>query len=104
MVLEDNEDDDDYPRHATKKAKLDNFVTKTHPDLKEKLDLQVARFFFSCNLAFKNVENKECLKLMELLRPGYKPPHRRHLAGDLLEKVSDEVDEKVKFTIRFHSF
>ena len=51
------------------------------------LDRQVAEFVFGTNSPFSIVENKSFVKLMHDLRPGYKPPSRERIGGDLLDKV-----------------
>lgn len=66
---------------------MDAFVVRKSVDQNTEIDMQVARFFFGSNLPFRVVENKEFSKLMELLRPGYQPPNRKTLAGELLDAV-----------------
>ena len=66
---------------------ISSFVVRTSVEISDKIDMQLARFFFSANIAFKNVENKHFMKLLEALRPGYQPPNRKRLASILLDKV-----------------
>lgn len=66
---------------------IKSFVIKTSATEKRKLDLQVAKFIYATNSPFKHVEHPEFKKLMEVLRPGYKPPNRQQIGNDLLEKV-----------------
>ena len=56
------------------------------------MDKQVARFIYSENVSFRSVEGSEFVKMCQILRPGYKPPDRRKLAGPLLETIYEEVD------------
>jgi len=42
---------------------------------------------YSSNSPFARVENKEFLKLIEMLRPGYKPPNRHQIGNNLLHNV-----------------
>lgn len=67
------------------------FVTKTSPALKDSLDDKVARFFYSCNIPFSAVDHPSFQDLAESLRPGYKPPTRKALAGSLLDSVFDKL-------------
>ena len=43
-----------------------------------------------------SVENEQFIKLCEMLRPGYKPPNRKNIAGELLNKINDEVSLSAK--------
>lgn len=79
-----------------RQKKMDSFVVRTSAEVKDNLDLQVARFFFSANIPFSTFENKQFLKLTEMLRPGYQPPNRKKLAGELLDKVNEEVISSTK--------
>ena len=94
--VDDLVDDDNNESRAppAKKLKLDNFIIRTSDEQKRKFDMQVARFWYSCNLSFKSARNKEWLKLVELLHPGYKPPSDYDLSGKLLNKVFEEVEKE----------
>ena len=71
---------------------------------KEKLDLHFARYLYSQNIPFTSGGDNELFKtLCSALRPGYEPPKRTKLSEDLLVKVHDEVDERMKQDIRKHS-
>ena len=63
---------------------------------KEELDLLVAKFFYSCNIQFAAANDKDWLKLVSKLRPGYTPPERKALASTLLDKVYDDFHNKMK--------
>ena len=89
-----NENNIPIPPPPKRSRVMDSFVTKTSLNDKIKLDLQAAKFFYSCNISFHSAENKEYKKFCEMLRPGYKPPNERDLAGDLLDQVYDEVENK----------
>ena len=56
------------------------------------MDKQVARFIFSENVSFRSVEGSEFVKMCQLLRPGYRPPDRKKIAGPLLETIYEEVE------------
>lgn len=55
--------------------------------MKSKLDEQIAKLFFSCNLAF--ADNPIFRETIEMLRPGYNPPNRKDISGPLLDQVYD---------------
>lgn len=72
---------------------ISNFVMQTTSFQKQEIDVKIARFFYACNISFAIVENKHFVDLISALRPGYKPPSRKNLANDLLEKVTAEIEE-----------
>ena len=86
-----------------KQWSLASFVRKTSAETKDSLDLLVAKYFLSTNTAFKNVENSHFINLMENLRPGYKPPNRKQLAGPLLHRVYEEVMGKIKAELNMNN-
>ena len=57
------------------------------------LDAQIARLFYACNLPFSLVEHYVFRQTIAMLRPGYAPPTRNKLAGQLLEYIYDEITE-----------
>ena len=96
LVVDDESSDSDNPPIEQSQSKgLGKFLTKTTIKEKQKLDMQIARFFFGNNISFKTAENQEWLKLIKLLRPGYTPPTRRELAEDLLNKVNEQVQNEI---------
>ena len=60
---------------------------------KDALDAQIARLFYACNLPFSLVEHYVFRQTIAMLRPGYAPPTRKKLAGQLLEYIYDEITE-----------
>lgn len=64
---------------------LDCFVIKTINLEKKNIDLQIAKFIYSTNSSFRLVKHKEFKKMIHLLRQGYKPPSRYHMANELLD-------------------
>lgn len=58
---------------------------------KHNLDTQVARFIYATNTAFRAVEHKEFVKLVNMLRPGYVPPNRHSIFNELLNQVYDSL-------------
>jgi len=70
---------------------LEKFVCKTSPETKNQLDIIVSRFIYGCNIPFAVVEHELFKNMITALRPGYQPPSRKTLAGDLLETVNTEL-------------
>ena len=60
------------------------------------MDVQCARYFYSQNIPFVAAEGNEFKNFCSALRPGYNPPNRKQLGGNLLDTVYDEVLEKTK--------
>jgi len=71
----------------TDQRNINSFVIKTTAAEEAALNIQVARYVYSSNSPFTCVENKEFLKLIEMLRPGYKPPNRHQIGDNLLHNV-----------------
>ena len=69
-----------------KKAKLD----------KDKFDVSVAKFFYANNISFNCVDSVTFKSLVNDLHPGYKPPNRKRLAGELLDTVCAELEREAK--------
>ena len=69
---------------------MSSFCLKTDSAAATQLDLQIARFFYACNILFNIAEHKEFKAMISLLRPGYSPPNRKELAGNLLNTVHSE--------------
>lgn len=67
---------------------------------KDKIDMQVARFVYACNLPFSIVDHPEFVKLTHLLKPSYKPPTAKTIGGSLLDRVYSEISEKSKLTAK----
>ena len=75
---------------------MDESVVKTSDSFKSAMDMQIARLFYGCNLPFNIVENPVFVKTINMLRPGYKHPTRKAIAGTLLDTVHDEVCEDMR--------
>ena len=75
---------------------INKFVSKTSGQDKKKMDLSVAKFFYACNISFNVVESDAFRNLIHILRPSYKPPSRKELAGNLLDSVHSQMEELVK--------
>lgn len=75
---------------------MKQFFDKITPAESEKIDMLLAEAFYACNISFRTVESKYFLQFVHALRPSYVPPHRRKLAGVLLEKQNIKIDQRNK--------
>ena len=69
----------------------DNAVISTSNAYVDKINKQIARYFFATNTPFLHVKHPEFIKLCQLLWPGYKPPTRKQLGGNILDQVHNTV-------------
>ena len=76
-----------------KQIKIEKFVVKTTKLDKDKFDVSVAKFFYANNISFNCVDSVTFKNLVNHLHPGYKPPNRKRLAGELLDTVCAEHDD-----------
>lgn len=53
----------------------------------------MAEFFYGCNVSFNTADSKYFKNFISALRPAYKPPNRKLIAGSLLDKVHDKINE-----------
>ena len=60
----------------------------------------VAKFFYSFNILFNVVESDAFHDLICILRPSYKLPSCKELAGSLLDSVHTETEESVKENLK----
>ncbi len=74
-----------------KQSRITSFAVTTSKQGQQKFDLLVGEFFFANNLTFRSVESKEFKEMCNALHPGYKPPNRKRLAGDILESVHSDL-------------
>ena len=74
---------------------MTSYSIKADSAAANQLHIQVARFFYACNIPFNAAEHKEFKKMISLLRPGYSPPNRKDLAGHLLNSVYEQVNEHI---------
>lgn len=56
----------------------------------------MVKYFYACNIPFRVSENKYFKDFIQILRPGYKPPNRKQLSRDLLNKIHDEIMDKMQ--------
>ena len=82
-------------RPKTCQPHMSSFCIKTDSAAATQLDLQIAKFLYACNIPFNIVEHKEFKAMISLLRPGYSPPNRKELAGNLLNNVHERINEHI---------
>lgn len=74
---------EDSPHDSKKRRlienKIDGYLTKTPPAVKEELDSTIAELFYACNIPFSVADHPRFLKAMSKLRPGYEAPNRKAL-------------------------
>lgn len=75
---------------------LNGTIFKTTAKVKTDIDNQLAKFFYACNIPFNVVEHPEFIKTVKLLRPGYTPPTRKVLGGQLLDKITEDMQAEMK--------
>lgn len=81
---------------VSQKSNLDSFLVRTSAVEKQKFDIQVARFIYATNCAFRTVDHPEFKKLLEILHPGYHPPNRHQIGNELLCKVYETTHKETK--------
>jgi len=87
---------DPPPAKKLKQTSMGPHIFKTTPEERRALDEQVGRLVYATNSSFRFVEHPEFIKLVEMLRPGYKPPSRDAIGGTILNHVYNEEIEKCK--------
>ena len=70
---------------------MDPHVSKTTPKEKNKFGTKVTKFFYVCNIPFNAAESPAFKEMIEMLHPGYRPPTRKEIAGQLLDHVHSEL-------------
>ncbi|KAK6186203.1 hypothetical protein SNE40_008288 [Patella caerulea] len=73
---------------------IDKFVYSTSDTEKAALDKQCSKFIYATNSSFLTVEHREFKQFIEMLRPWYKPPTRKDVAGSLLDQVHEDLQQK----------
>uniref|UniRef100_A0A6P7H6W0 Uncharacterized protein LOC114347821 n=1 Tax=Diabrotica virgifera virgifera TaxID=50390 RepID=A0A6P7H6W0_DIAVI len=84
------------PIKRKRQAGIESFVVQTSASEKQKLDIKIAKFFYGCNIAFNIADNKLFKDMICALRPGYDPPSRKKVSGELLDTVYKEIEETLK--------
>ena len=89
---------------GTKINYLFQYVTVTTQKQRDNFDLQIARFFFACNIPFSSVKHKEFKNLIQILRSGYLLPNRHRLSNALLDKVHNNIIYECKKCLMIKQF
>ena len=84
------------PNKKYRQRNLSGFGVATSSTMKEKLDNQIAKLFYSCNLAFNIADQDVFRETIEMLRPGYSPPNRKDIGEHLLDSVHNKLQDKMK--------
>ena len=87
-LIHDGNEDEDVP---TKQFKMDPHVSKTTPKEKSKFDMEVAQFFYACNIPFNAADSTAFKEMIEMLHPGYRPPTRKEIAGHFWIKYTQSL-------------
>ena len=95
LILEPSPQPSPIKRPKTYQPQMSSFTMKTDFSAAKQLNLQIARFFYACNIPFNVAENKEFKSMIALLRPGYPPPNRKDLSGPLLDTIHDQISEHI---------
>lgn len=77
-------------RQKIRQRNLSGYWIYTDSAMKSKLDEQIAKLFFSCNLAFNIADNFIFRETIYMLRPGYNPSNRKDISGPLLDQAYDK--------------
>ena len=79
---------------------INKHVSKTSHEDKKKIYLTVEKNFYACNKSFNVVESDVFCNLIYILRPIYKLPSRKELAGSPLDSIHNEIKESVKENLK----
>lgn len=72
---------------------MKKFLDNVSSQEAEKLNILMAEFFYGCNVSFNTADSKYFKNFISALRPAYKSPNRKLIAGSLLDKVHDKMNE-----------
>ena len=75
---------------------MDTHIVKTSTNYKNKIDFEVAKLFYACNIPFNVAEHSQFKKVMNMLRNGYQSPSRKQIAGNLLDSIYDQLQSDMK--------
>ena len=81
---------------SKEQPKLTPWVVKTDASTREKLDRAVAEFFYGCNVPFIVADHPLFTEMVNQLRPGYRAPDRKKIAGPLLDSVFTDMKNTAK--------
>ena len=63
---------------------------------KKEIDHAILKAFVCCGISFAVIENPFFIEMLKTLQPGYTPPSRKLLAGNLLETEVAKVNRKIE--------
>ncbi|EZA58500.1 hypothetical protein X777_01096 [Ooceraea biroi] len=90
----------DSPQIKKRKAQntITDFVIKTTSSQQTQIDQSIAEFFYAANLSFNAAQLKSFAKMIQSLRPDYKPPSSKMIDGQLFDITyeKNEIDLKEK--------
>lgn len=69
------------------------FTSETYA---RRISLQIGRYFYATNTPFNHADHAEFRELCNVMRPGYKPPSRRQIGGQILDDTYRSVLEECK--------
>ena len=72
-------------QQQTCNPKLAHFAIRTDSNTVKRINEQIGRLFYACNIPFNVAEHAEFKSLINILRPGFVPPSRNDLAGSILD-------------------
>ena len=88
------------PNRARHQRNLSGYTVATDTPTGQKLDEQIAKLFYACNLPFNIADNPIWRETVEMIRPGHYSPKRNDIGGYLLDKVHDKVTGNMKSMIQ----
>jgi len=72
---------------------MDTHIVKTSTNYKNKIDLEVAKLFYPCNILFNVAEHSQ---VMNMLPNGYQSPSCKQIARNLLDSIYDQLQSDMK--------
>lgn len=80
------------PSKPKRQRSMGEYAIKTSDHQKKILDQKISEFFYANNIAFNVADSYAFKEMISALRPGYVPPNRQRLAGQLLDEANKSVD------------
>lgn len=79
---------------------ITDYVVKTTEEQKRSIDKAVSMFFYAANIPFNVAELDNFKHMIQILRPGYKPPSAKDISGRLLDAAVQQVDVELEQKVR----